>query len=99
MNKGVEKLATGSRTERLEARVTPQLKALLVRAAELQGTSLSDFITRHIGEAALCAIRDHERLELDNHEREVFISALLNPPEPNEHLLSAADQYRATMGA
>mgnify|MGYP000129598737 CR=1 FL=1 len=91
-------MATGTRTERLEARVTPELKALLVRAAELQGTSLSDFITRHIGPAAYSIIRDHERLELDTHEREVFIAAALNPPEPNQHLQSAAAQYRATMG-
>ena len=91
-------MAAGTRTERLEARVTPELKALLVRAAELQGTSLSDFITRHIGQAAMSTIREHERLELDTQEREVFITALLNPPEPNEHLQSAAAQYRATMG-
>jgi uncharacterized protein (DUF1778 family) len=92
-------MTTTTRTQRLEARVTPELKALLVRAAELQGTSLSDFITMHMGQAALCTIRDHERLELDTHEREVFIAALLKPPEPNEHLQSAAAQYRATMGA
>ncbi len=90
---------TTTRTQRLEARVTPELKALLVRAAELQGTSLSEFITWHIRQAANCTIRDHERLELDTHEREVFVTALLNPPEPNEHLQSAAAQYRATMGA
>jgi len=87
-----------TRTQRLEARVTPELKALLVRAAELQGTSLSDFITWHSRQAANCTIRDHERLELDTHEREVFVTALLNPPKPNEHLQSAAAQYRATMG-
>ena len=91
-------MTTTTRTQRLEARVTPELKALLVRAAELQGTSLSEFITRHIGQAAYRTIRDHERLELDNHEREAFITALLNPPEPNEHLQSAAAQYRANMG-
>lgn len=91
-------MTTGNRTERLEARVTSELKALLVRAAELQGTSLSEFITRHVREAAYCTIRDQERLELDSQEREDFITALLNPPKPNEHLQNAAAHYRATMG-
>ena len=91
-------MTTTTRTQRLEARVTPELKALLVRAAELQGTSLSDFVTWHIRQAANDTIRDHERIELDAHEREVFVTALLNPPEPNQHLQRAAAQYRATMG-
>ena len=88
-------MATGTRTERLEARVTPELKALLVRAAELQGSSLSDFMTKHLREAANCTIREHGRLVLDAKEREVFITALLNPPAPNENLRKAAERYRA----
>ena len=84
-------------TERLEARVTPELKDLLLRAAELKGTTLSAFISASLQAAARCTIREHEILELNDHERELFITALLNPPAPNENLRRAAEQYRATM--
>jgi uncharacterized protein (DUF1778 family) len=90
-------VTTRSRTERLEARVTPELKERLVRAAQLQGTSLSEFMTRNLQEAAQRTIREHERWELDAQERELFISTLLNPPEPNENLRKAAEEYRALM--
>ena len=89
-------MTTSTRTQRLEIRVTPELKALLVRAAELQGSTLTDFVTYHVRQAAYSTIRDFERLELDANEREVFITALLNPPEPNEYLKSAYRQYRKT---
>lgn len=90
-------MTTSIRRERLEARITPELKALLVRAAELQGTSLSDFITLHLWEVANATIREHEILELDAQERELFLSALLDPPAPNEQLRKADERYRAIM--
>lgn len=90
---GVMKNPT-TRTERLTARVTPEQKALITRAAELRGISLTEFITNNLQEAAQRAVREYERMELDALEREVFITALLSPPEPNEYLRRAAARYQ-----
>jgi len=41
-----------TKTARLEARITPELQALLKRAAELEGRSLSDFVMTAARQAA-----------------------------------------------
>ena len=90
-------MAAGTRKERLEARITTEQKKLFMRAAELQGTSLTEFIMRNLQEAAQRTIKEHERLELDAQERELFITSLLNPPAPSENLRKANERYRAIM--
>lgn len=55
---------TTRKRERLEARVSPEQKALFERAARLQKRSLTDFIIGALHEAAARAIRDHEVLTL-----------------------------------
>lgn len=87
-----------TRTERLEARVTTEQKNLFMRAAELQGVTLTEFITRNLQEAARSTVKEHERMELDSQERELFIESLLNPPAPNENLRKVDARYREIMG-
>jgi uncharacterized protein (DUF1778 family) len=85
--------SAGSRKERLEARISAEQKEMLVRAAALQGRTLTEFIVQNLQEAARQAILEHERLELSAQDREVFCQALLNPPAPNDRLRRAAAQY------
>lgn len=84
--------------ERLEARVSPAQKRLLERAANLRGTSLTDFVLTSAQEAATKTIKDFEILTLCDEAREVFIKALMNPPAPNERLRRAADRYKKYVG-
>lgn len=84
--------------ERLEARVSPAQKRLLERAANLRGTSLTDFVLTSAQEAATKTIKDFEIPTLCDEAREVFIKALMNPPAPNERLRRAADHYKKCMG-
>jgi uncharacterized protein (DUF1778 family) len=79
---------------RLEARIPASQKRLLERAASLRGTSLTDFVISSAQEAATKTIKDFEILTLCDEAREVFVNALLNPPEPNERLRAAAARYR-----
>jgi uncharacterized protein (DUF1778 family) len=81
--------------QRLEARVTRDQKRLIERAAELRGTTVTEFLVASAQQAAAETIRDHEVLVLRNEARDVFINAFLNPPAPNEALRSAARLYRA----
>ena len=45
--------------------------------------------------AAEDTIRTHQVLELSARDSEAFLAALENPPEPNERLRAAFEQYRA----
>ncbi len=67
---------------RLVARVTPEDKALLQRAALLQGCSLGRFVVDHSRAAAAKVVRDRETIRLSAEESRRFVQALLGPPRP-----------------
>jgi len=87
-------LASSHKRERLEARLTPEQKALLQQAAALEGTSLTDFVMRSAQRAAEQVIRDHVVLTLAASESQSFVAALLDPPAPNAALRAAAEHYK-----
>jgi|HubBroStandDraft_3_1064219.scaffolds.fasta_scaffold421514_1 uncharacterized protein (DUF1778 family) len=87
-------MASRQRVERLELRATSDQKRLIKRAAELTGTTVAAYILSHVQEAAAATIRDFESLFLRDEAREVFVQALLNPPEPNEALKAAAARHQ-----
>lgn len=82
--------------QRLEARVTPDQKRLIERAAELRGTTVTEFVVLSAQEAAANTIKDSEMLMLRDQAREVFVNAVLNPPAPNEAARAAAQRYQST---
>lgn len=87
-----------ARTERLEARITPEQKAVFLRAAQLQGRTLTDFVIASLHEAAVRTIEEMQMIRLSSEDSRVFAEALLNPPSPNEKLREAARRYLETMG-
>lgn len=88
-----------SKIERLEARVSKEQKELFQQAADIQGRTLTDFVTSSVAEAAKRAIQEHEMMTLSVRDREVFVEALLSPPEPSDKLRAAASRYKQNMGA
>jgi uncharacterized protein (DUF1778 family) len=80
--------------ERLEARVTREQKQLIEHAAELEGRSITDFVVASAQSAARQVIQDHESLKLTARDREVFVQALLNPPQPTDKLRQAVRRYK-----
>ncbi|MDE8347827.1 MAG: DUF1778 domain-containing protein [Acidocella sp.] len=68
------------RTERLEARVTPEQKAQIEHAASLEGRSVTDFVLMAVRDAALRAIDEHQRLVLSVRDARLFVEALNAPP-------------------
>lgn len=88
---------TASRSQdmaRLEARVSPEVKALLERAAGIQGVTLTSFLISSAQKAASDIVERYESLQLGQRDSEAFVDALLNPPEPNEALKAAASRYQ-----
>jgi uncharacterized protein (DUF1778 family) len=87
-------MALALRSERTEARLLPEQKRRIETAARLKGLSLSDFIVQHADEAAIRTIQMHTSWTLDDRDRDAFVKALLNPPEPNARLKAALKRYR-----
>ncbi len=87
-----------ARSERLEARVSKEQKDLFVRAAELQGRSLTDFVIASAQEAAIETVRRHDALRLGERDRRTFVVALLAPAAPAKALAQAARRYRERAG-
>ena len=87
------KRSVPARSERLEARVSPDQKDLFQRAAELQGRTLTDFVIASVHEAAVRTIEDMQSIELNARESRAFAEAVLNPREPAPRLRKAAQRY------
>ncbi|PYU28576.1 MAG: DUF1778 domain-containing protein [Acidobacteria bacterium] len=84
--------------ERLEARVTREQKRIIERAAELRGTSVTEFVVVSAQQAATKTIKDFETLSLRGEARKVFVNALLNPPAPHAAAKAAARRYKQRLG-
>ena len=78
-----------TRTARLEARIAPKALAIVRRAAELQGRSVSDFVVAAAHDAAQRAIEDAQLIRLSIEEQRRFVDVLLNPPKPTATLRRA----------
>jgi uncharacterized protein (DUF1778 family) len=85
-------------TARLEARLPADIHAMLKRAAQIQGRTLTDFVVTAAQEAARHTIEDTEIIRLSAEGQKRFAEALLNPPEPNEALKRAFEHHRRLVG-
>ena len=84
---------TATKSARIEARVSPETKALCERAAEIQGSTLTEFVVNCAVETARRMVRENELAQLTRRDRIAFVEALLNPPAPNERLRRAAARH------
>lgn len=83
-----------TRSTRLEARISPDALAVVKRAAEIQGRSLSDFVVAAAQEAAQKAIAETQIIRLSMDDQRALALALTNPPEPNAALRRAKEAHR-----
>ena len=84
---------------RLEARLPADTYALLKRAAEIEGRTLSDFVVSAAREAASRTIQESEILRLSVEDQKLFATALPNPPSPNAALRRIAKRHRNLFGS
>jgi uncharacterized protein (DUF1778 family) len=82
-----------SRTMRIEARIAPDALAVVKRAAELQGRSVSDFVVAAAQEAANRTIEETQIIRLSVEDQRAFADAILNPPSPSPALIRAAEAH------
>ncbi len=83
-----------TRRERIEARLTVDQKALVARAAALEGVSISSFIVQRALDSAARTVEQHELVRLSAKDSKRIAEALLDPPEPTPALMEAVRRYR-----
>ncbi len=76
--------------DRMSLRIAAEEKSLLVRAAALEHTNLTEFVIRTAVANAREVIEHSERQELTERDSLQVMDLLENPPEPNEKLMAAA---------
>ena len=92
--------STSSKTkvERLVARVNPDDKRTIERAAALTGQSVASFVVSHARDAAEKAVERHERIKLTATASSGFVEAPLAPPSKAPKAVKEAfEDYRATV--
>ncbi len=76
--------------DRMSLRIASEEKLILMRAAALQHTNLTEFVIRNVVSAARKIIEENERFELTERDSLHVLNLLDNPPAPNDKLLKAA---------
>ena len=76
-------------TARLEARISVDLHAMLKRAAELQGRTMTDFVVAAVHSAATDAIAQADVMRLSLADQQCFAQALLQSAKPAPALTRA----------
>ena len=96
--KARKKTSPKSKAYRFDARLNEDQKALIQRAADLEGRSMTDFVLRSAETAAERTIQERALLILSVRETEAFVQVVLNPPQPGPILRAAARRYKTAMG-
>ena len=90
--------APTEKVARIEARISPELKAMFQTAADIENITLSEFLTKSARQAAQDIISNHNVLKLNAEDSRAFADAILNPKEPNEALKNAMRRHQQELG-
>ena len=80
---------------RIDVRVSSEHKELLETAAAMKGLSLSAYMLSESLAAAQKDIKAHQKLTLSDRDRDLFLSAMYNPPSPNSALSAAIAEFQS----
>ena len=76
--------------ERMNLRIRRDQKAMLLRAAALRNTDLTDFVLQNALREAEAVIQEADHLKLSERDCLRVLDLLENPPAPSAKLLTAA---------
>jgi uncharacterized protein (DUF1778 family) len=82
------------RDEKLQIRVDKATKLKIEQAASYTQKTLSDFVLENVVPVAERVIEEHTTIKLSPRDWAKLMTALENPPEPNDALQKAAERYR-----
>ncbi len=92
-NKKITKLI--NQHSRLEARVSPNLKNLFVRAAKIQGVSLTDFIISTAKKEAESVLKLQSLINLSLRDMSLLVESCVSNTEPTNKLKQAAIRFKS----
>jgi len=79
---------------RFDTRLSFEQKQFFERAAMLGGyRNLTDFVVATVQNKAKEIIEEREKILASQKDKEIFFDSLINPPKPNNDLLSAKNAY------
>ena len=87
-------MSSVAKNERLELRVSSDMKAEIETAAQISRVSVSQFIADSALARAETVISEHSRIKLTEASWDAVMDALENPPAPDERLRRAAARSR-----
>lgn len=79
---------------RMNFRLSPEIKAKIVRAAAITGQQLTDFAVSTLNEKANEILEQHNNIVLKSEDYEFFLASLSEEKEPSLNSLKAASRYR-----
>jgi uncharacterized protein (DUF1778 family) len=79
------------KSARIELRIAPSVKQVIQKAMAVTGLAAGDLAY----EGARRLLEQHERMQLADADRDVFLAALANPPEPSTRLIDAIRRSRS----
>jgi uncharacterized protein (DUF1778 family) len=74
-------MTTSAASARIDLRLDPQKKRVVIRAAELLGVNLTQFIMDRVFPEAERIVMENQRIRLSSEEWERFSSKLDEPPK------------------
>jgi uncharacterized protein (DUF1778 family) len=80
--------------ERMELRLAAPAKQLIKRAMVISGLTAGDLAY----EGARRVLDEHGRMVLTGEDRDAFLEAIANPPEPTARLVAALKRHRRQFG-
>lgn len=86
-------------TARIDARVSSKLHAMVKRAAEIRGQSMTDFVVSALQDAAERAIEQSGFIQLSLADQERFTKALIAPPKVAPALKRALAHRHKLLGS
>jgi uncharacterized protein (DUF1778 family) len=84
--------------QRVSARIPIHAYQTLIRAAEISGATLNQFLVQAAIEKAHSIIEKDQTINLSIKSAKVFFNAIENPPKPEKKLKEAMKAYRDSFG-
>jgi len=91
-------MASTAQGKRLDVRLNVEHKQMIEQAAGLLGQTVSAFTVSTLVKEAEQVIGRFGALRLSDRDRDAFLDALDNPPEPNPRLRQAAGDHATEVG-
>lgn len=80
---------------RFDTKLTKVQKELFELATKIGGyRTLTDFMLSTAEEKAKTIVQQHEAILASERDKKIFFDAIMNPPQPNQHLRDAAKRYQ-----